>query len=143
MTLHEGWTIASIGISDGAVDVALSGGDRIRADHVILATGYQVDLSRLPMIDPALRARIKTHKGSPVLSGSFETTVPGLYFVGVSAWRVSGPLYRFVLGCKAAAPCVARSIMRQQRRLRANPGGIRSRRTPEPAKGAQAEAAFR
>ena len=143
VTLHEGWTIASIGISDGDVDVALSGGDRIRADHVILATGYQVDLSRLPMIDPALRARIKTHKGSPVLSGSFETTIPGLYFVGVSAWRVSGPLYRFVLGCKAAAPCVARSIMRQRRRLRTSPRGIRSRRTPEPAKGAQAEAAFR
>src|SRR3989442_213106 len=87
VTLHEGCTIASIGVSNGAVDVTLSSGHRIRADHVILATGYQVDLGRLPMIDPALRARIKTHKGSPVLSDSFETTVPGLYFVGVSAWR--------------------------------------------------------
>jgi len=77
------------------------------------------------------------------LSDSFETTVPGLYFVGVSAWRASGPLYRFVLGCKAAAPCVTRSIMRQQRRLRARPGQIRSKRTPEPAKAAQADAALR
>ena len=143
VTLHEGCTIASIGVSNGAADVTVSSGDRIRADHVIFATGYQVDLSRLPMIDPALRARIKTHKGSPVLSDSFETTVPGLYFVGVSAWRASGPLYRFVLGCKAAAPCVARSIMRHQRRARARPGGIRSKRTPEPAKAAQADAAFR
>src|SRR3989442_14316198 len=50
-----------IGVSNGPVDVAFSGGDPIRADHVILATGYQADLTRVPMVAPGLPARIKTH----------------------------------------------------------------------------------
>jgi len=141
--LHEGRTVARIESSNQTVDVTLSDGEKIKADHVILATGYKVDLDKLPMIHPALRGEIKTHMGSPVLSHSFETTVPGLYFVGVTAWRVFGPLYRFVLGCQAAAPCVARSIARRRRRTRGAPGRIRSKRTPVPAKGVRADVVFR
>jgi thioredoxin reductase len=68
------------------------------ADHVIAATGYRVDLGRLQFIDPALRGKILTTERAPTLSDTFESSVPGLYFVGVSAASTFGPLMRFACG---------------------------------------------
>jgi cation diffusion facilitator CzcD-associated flavoprotein CzcO len=115
VNVHEGHIAISIEAHDRKVNLTLSDGARIGADHVVLATGYRVDLDKLPMIDPALRAEIKTEMGVPVLGPSFETTVPGLYFVGATSLRSFGPIYRFVLGCRSAAPRVADSIARRQR----------------------------
>ena len=97
-----------------ARSLTLSDGARIRADHLVLGTGYKVDIDRLPMISPSLRAAIKDEKGMPLLGRSFESTVPGLYFVGVTSLPMFGPMYRFVLGCRAMAPRVARAIARQR-----------------------------
>jgi thioredoxin reductase len=68
------------------------------ADHVIAATGYQVDVELLQFLDPALRRRLLTTEQAPSLSDTFESSVPGLYFVGVSAASTFGPLMRFACG---------------------------------------------
>jgi hypothetical protein len=81
-----------------------SGGRRsLDADHVIAATGYRVDLRRLPFIDGRLRTEIKTLEHTPMLSSNFECSVPGLYFVGVTAANTFGPLLRFAFGARFAA----------------------------------------
>jgi hypothetical protein len=72
-----------------------------------------VDIHKLTMIHPSLRAEIATGRGSPRLSHWFESSVPGLYFVGLTSLRAFGPLYRFVAGCGAAARRVATSVARQ------------------------------
>ena len=72
-------------------------------DHLIAGTGYKVDVSRLPFIDAALRAGIKTFNTAPVLSSAFESSVPGLYFVGIASALSFGPVMRFVYGAKYAA----------------------------------------
>jgi cation diffusion facilitator CzcD-associated flavoprotein CzcO len=115
-TLHDGHRVLSLEARDGRVAVAVSDGETVDADHVILATGYRVDLDRLTMIDSSLRAEIETEMGSPVLSDSFESSVGGLYFVGLTALRAFGPLFRFVAGCKATARRVARSVARKSPR---------------------------
>jgi thioredoxin reductase len=68
------------------------------ADHVIAATGYRIDLERLQFLNPALRGRILTTERAPALSDTFESSVPGLYFIGVSATSTFGPLMRFAYG---------------------------------------------
>jgi len=70
------------------------------------------------MLEPSLRYAIKTYKGSPVLNNQFESSVPGLYFIGFSAARCFGPFYRFVVGAGAAAKRVADAISRQVVRSR-------------------------
>ncbi len=45
---------------DGRVEATISDGEKVTADHVILATGYKIDVQRLAMILPSLRAEIKT-----------------------------------------------------------------------------------
>ena len=111
-TLHEGHAAVKTTAVDGKVDTTISDGAKVRADHVILATGYQVDIHRLTMLHPSLLAEIKTDMAIPILNHWFESSVPGLYFVGLTSLRAFGPLYRFVAGCKATARRVTRSVAR-------------------------------
>lgn len=82
--------------------------DEVEADHVIAATGFRADLSRLPFLDPALAARITAFDGVPELSRSFESSVPGLHFVGLLSAPSFGPVMRFMFGAKHVAPVLAR-----------------------------------
>jgi thioredoxin reductase len=86
------------------------------ADHIIAATGYSPDVSRLTFFSDGLRSSIRTHAKMPVLSKNFETSVPGLYFVGPPAVNTFGPLMRFMVGSQYVAPRVARELARKARR---------------------------
>jgi FAD-dependent urate hydroxylase len=113
-TLRPGQVVTQLAVSGGKVEAALSDGVTLRADHVLLATGFKVDLNRLTMIHPSLRAAISTDRAIPVLDSWFQSSVPGLYFVGATSLRAFGPLYRFVAGCGAAARRVAAAVARNQ-----------------------------
>ena len=86
------------------------------ADHVIAATGYRVDLRRLTFLSPDLRSAIDDVEQTPILSSNFESSVPGLYFVGTSAANSFGPLLRFAFGARFAATHLTKRLAR--RRLR-------------------------
>lgn len=80
-------------------------------DKVIAATGYRVNIDRLAYLDPALLRDLRQEaNGVPALSAQFETSVPGLYIVGLTSAPVFGPIMRFMYGAKHAAPIVARAL---------------------------------
>jgi len=112
--LHEGQRILAIDAKGQAASATISDGETLSADHVLLATGYKVDLNKLTMIAPALRRAIQTREAMPLLSSCFESTVPGLYFVGLTSLHAFGPLYRFVAGCGASARRVASAVARRR-----------------------------
>ena len=87
-------------------------------DHVMLATGYRIDVDKMAMLEPKLRGSIVRHGGFPVLSGGFESSVPGLHFVGASAVGSFGPLVRFIAGAGFAARRVTRAASRGMTRTR-------------------------
>ena len=68
------------------------------ADHVICATGYKADVSRLPFLSDNLKREVAQHEGWPLLSPTFKSSVPGLYFTGLSAALTFGPVVRFACG---------------------------------------------
>jgi thioredoxin reductase len=82
----------------------------LRVDHVIAATGYAVDIDRIDFLDESLRMRIETVEKTPVLSSSFESSIPGLYFVGPAAANSFGPVQRFACGANFAASRITRSL---------------------------------
>ena len=102
---------------DGVVLILSSDGEKreLYADHVICGTGYKPQLSRLPFLDGELLSHIKAVDGTPVLSGNFESSLPGLYFVGAIAANTFGPVLRFACGAEFAAPRLARHIARYKR----------------------------
>jgi thioredoxin reductase len=110
--LHEMQTVQEIKELDGGVQLGLANGQKLTADHIFLGTGYRVDIKKLPMLDPTLVAEVETYQNAPVLNSWFETSVPGLYFVGISSLSSFGPFYRFIVGAKAAAKRVSRGVER-------------------------------
>ncbi len=79
-------------------------------DHVIAGTGYALDVDRLAYLDGGLRARVRRVEKAPALSLRFESSVPGLYFLGPLTALCFGPVFRFVAGARFAAPAVARRL---------------------------------
>jgi FAD-dependent urate hydroxylase len=102
-------TVEEIEEAHSGIKLTLSSSRVVKADHIILATGYHVDISKLPMLALSLTSRIQTYENAPVLNSRFETNVPGLYFVGISSVSSFGPFYRFVVGTDATARRVAAS----------------------------------
>lgn len=115
-----GETIERAAEEDGRVRLVLRRADGTQrealTDHVVTATGYVPDVDRLRFLSEGLRTSIRTHAGMPVLSGSFESSVPGLYFIGPPAVNSFGPLMRFMVGAEYVAPLVGRRIARKARR---------------------------
>jgi FAD-dependent urate hydroxylase len=81
-------------------------------DHLVAGTGYEPNVDVIPFLDRTLARRIRRIERSPKLSASFESSVPGLYFVGAAAAFSFGPLLRFVAGAEFAAPTVVRHLAR-------------------------------
>jgi thioredoxin reductase len=96
---------------DGAVELTLDDGTIKTCDHVVLATGFRVNISGYGFLPDSLLQRIDQVDGYPRLSSGFETSVPGLYIVGAPAAWSFGPLMRFVVGSEYVAPRVARAIL--------------------------------
>ncbi len=111
-----GYTPQSAELVDGKVRLHLrtvDGSERnILAEHVIAATGYKVDLGRLRFLSTEIRSKIKTVKGSPVLSSAFESSVPGIYFAGLAAANSFGPVMRFAYGAGFAARRLTESMVK-------------------------------
>jgi cation diffusion facilitator CzcD-associated flavoprotein CzcO len=80
------------------------------ADHIIAATGYRPDLSRLSFLDDQLRARVRTVDGSPAVDAHYQSAAPGLYVIGPAVAPTMGPVMRFVYGSDHAATTVARQL---------------------------------
>lgn len=114
VTVSVGETIEKSSEDNGRVRLLLRLADgSVRetiTDHVIAATGYRPALSSIAFLDDGLRADIKARAGIPELSARFESSVPGLYFVGLSAGYSFGPLMRFVAGNRFVAPRLAKEL---------------------------------
>jgi cation diffusion facilitator CzcD-associated flavoprotein CzcO len=111
-TIYQGVKVEKVEEKGSKVTVKLSNGETVKTDHIILATGYKVDIKRLPMLDKKLLSEIKTKNGSPVLNSYFESSIKGLYFTGIASQASMGPLFRFVVGSDACAKRIVTSISR-------------------------------
>jgi hypothetical protein len=95
----------------GQVELTLADTSRRRADHVLLATGYRVDIAGYSFLPNELLHRIARIGGYPRLGHGFESSVAGLHFLGAPAAWSYGPLMRFVAGTEFAAPALTRAVL--------------------------------
>ena len=80
-------------------------------DHVLLGTGYRIDIAKLGILGPDLLRRIVCRDGAPRLARGFESSVTGLHFVGASAVASYGPLMCFVAGTAFAARELTEAVL--------------------------------
>src|ERR1700733_6807673 len=119
--LHLGCKIQSASIEDGKVHLKIVEKDgsisELIVDHVISGTGYQVSILRMGFLDEGLRRLLHTVEDTPVLSSHFETSVPGLYMVGLVSANSFGPLTRFACGAEFTAKHISKHVAAKIRAL--------------------------
>jgi len=96
---------------NGEVGVVLSNGETIDIDQIVLATGYKVDISRLPFLSPNLLAQLETRNGFPVLDDHFETSLPGLFMTSMPAMQDFGPFFGFTVSVRASAKLIGERLV--------------------------------
>jgi len=94
------------------VRLLLDGPSRSTAevDHVIVGTGFRMDVNRLSFLPEGLKKRIATTGGYPVVNRAGESTVSGLYFAGALTAASLGPSTRFIAGTHNTASQLAQSV---------------------------------
>jgi hypothetical protein len=94
-----------------SLSLKLDDGTSRRVHHALLATGFRVDISKYPFLTRELLKGVKKVNGYPKLKAGFESTVPGLHFVGAPSAYSFGPLMRFVSGTNFAGRELANGIV--------------------------------
>jgi len=111
--IHRGVAVVEAIEADGGAALTLRSTSKngheqqLRVDHVVAGTGYDIDVERFSFIEQKLRGAIARLKRSPRLNASFESSVPGLHFIGPASAMSFGPLFRFVVGAEYSAQVVS------------------------------------
>jgi cation diffusion facilitator CzcD-associated flavoprotein CzcO len=108
-----GRSVVSVAPFRGRVNLRLDDGSERTVHHVLLGTGYRVDVCRYDFLSPELRQSIRRFNGYPWLREGLETSVPGLHILGAPAAWSFGPLMHFVSGTHYAACSLTRCIAGQ------------------------------
>ncbi len=116
--LSLGRTIDDAHVEGDQIVLRLSDGSRRTVDHLVLGTGFDVDIRRYPFLTDAIVSRLRLEAGHPLLGRGLESSVKGLHFVGSPAARSFGPIMRFVVGSWYAAPTVAERVRGRYRPFR-------------------------
>jgi cation diffusion facilitator CzcD-associated flavoprotein CzcO len=94
------------------LEVTLTNGATFNVDHIILATGYKVDVARLPYLAAGnLLARLETRNGFPALDDHFETSVPGLFITSMPAGQDFGPFFGFTISVRTSARLICERLI--------------------------------
>jgi cation diffusion facilitator CzcD-associated flavoprotein CzcO len=96
-------------VLDG-LELTLDDGERLMVDHLLLGTGYRVDIGRYDVLAPELRAEVRSVGGFPVLRRGMESSVARLHFLGAPAAWSFGPIMRFVSGTWYSGRQLARAV---------------------------------
>lgn len=96
------------------VELKLDDGTERRVNHVLLGTGYRVDLAKYKFLSPELLREIRQLDGYPAVAAGLHTSVPGLHFTGAPAARNFGPLLYFVTGTEFASTELASWFRRKR-----------------------------
>lgn len=108
--IETGRTVVSAAPAGERLRLRLDDGSDRCVDHVLLATGYRVDVTRYAFLAPALAREVRRSDGYPTLTPGFESSVAGLHFLGAPAALSFGPLMRFVSGTGYTAHALTRCI---------------------------------
>jgi hypothetical protein len=109
--IQNGTAVISAAARGHQVELRLSDASNRVVDHVLLATGYRVDISRYPFLAGRVLESICRIDGYPQLDSGFQSSVPGLHFLGAPAAWSFGPLMRFVAGAGFASRTLTRGIL--------------------------------
>ena len=80
-------------------------------DRVLLATGYTVDVARIPMLAKGnILPRLETRNLYPALDESMQSNIPGLYFTSMCATQDFSPFFGFTVAVRTSARLIGGAL---------------------------------
>ncbi|QFT88168.1 Thioredoxin reductase [Bacillus sp. THAF10] len=104
-------------VNEAEIRILLSNGEEKIANYLIAATGFHINIDRVPFFKEDLLNSIKREEGYasfPMLNESFMSNLPGLYFAGPLSSHSHGPTFRFILGLRKTAFSIIPDIVRKK-----------------------------
>jgi len=96
--------IAGVAERPDALAVTLTSGVVLEVDRVVLATGYKVEMSRVPFLAAGnLLGDLATRNGFPVLDDRLQSSIPGLFVTSLAATQDFGSFFGFTVSARTAA----------------------------------------
>ena len=111
--IRLGRSVISAAVKGDHAWVRLDNGTERTVNHILLGTGYRIDVTRYDFLAPELAKSIRTFKGFPILREGLETSVPGLHILGAPGVWSFGPLMQFVSGTTYACHSLQRVIAKK------------------------------
>jgi cation diffusion facilitator CzcD-associated flavoprotein CzcO len=108
--LHPHTRVQGAHPGNSGIGVTLDNGDAFTVDRVVFATGYRVDLQRVPFLASGLLPDIRLRDGFPELDTGFQTSVPGLYVTSLAATRDFGSFLAFTVSVRAQARIIGEAV---------------------------------
>ncbi len=105
-----GRSVVSAAPAGERVKVRLDDGSERTTDHILLGTGFHVDVSKYGFLASELVQSIHRVNGYPWLKEGLETSMPGLHILGAPAAWSFGPLLQFVSGTRYASRALFRCM---------------------------------
>jgi FAD-dependent urate hydroxylase len=96
---------------DGTIEIRYSPSGETVADDLILATGYKVDLARVPVLNGTDGPIVDTRDGFPVLDDHFQSSVRRLFITSMAACGDFGPFFGFTVSARVSARHIGRAIL--------------------------------
>lgn len=118
--IHTGRFVQQAQVEGERVRVRWDNGLERLVDQVLLGTGYRINIAQYPFLSPELLQHLDTVDGYPRLGAGFESSLPGLHFLGAPAAWSFGPLMRFVAGVEFACRRLSRRMLRAVRSQRSS-----------------------
>jgi len=96
------------------LEVVFDNGNSIIVDHIILATGYSVNMHNIPFLaNGNILPLLSLRNNYPRLDEHFQTNLPGLFITSMPAMNDFGPFFGFTISVRASAKLIGRCLKKQ------------------------------
>ncbi len=115
VTIHTSRFVEQAWVDGERLRVRWNDGTERRVDHLVLGTGYRVNVAEYSFLSSQILRQLDLENGYPRLDAGFESSVPGLHFLGAPAAWSFGPLLKFVAGTEFASRTLWRRILQAEK----------------------------
>ncbi len=100
-------------LPNGDLEIGLDNGEKLTVDHLILATGYKVEIDQVPFLRQGnILSALTIKNGYPVLDAYFQTNVRGLFITSLAASQDFGPFFGFTIAVRTSAKLIGQGLGR-------------------------------
>jgi lysine/ornithine N-monooxygenase len=104
--------LSCVRIESGELKIMFDKAPNITADHIILATGFKVNVRNVPFLRAGnISAKLSVRNDFPEIDEYFQTNIPGLFITSMAAGQDFGPFFGFTIAVRTSAKLIGKCIM--------------------------------